>query len=150
MTSRSMAMFCCTFWMSTTGTSPVTVIVSSTDPTASTPSTFAVKPALRLTPSRSTVEKPERVNVTVYSPETRPVIRYCPDPSGNAVRTCSIRAGLRASTATPGSTPPVSSVTVPPMACAFADDDASRRPATAARGDACETDRHGSLPPRVP
>ena len=48
------------------------------------------------------------------------MIRYWPEPSVTAVRTCSMRAGLRTSTVTPGSTPPVSSVTVPPIPWALA------------------------------
>src|SRR5688500_3228927 len=40
-------------------------------------------------------------------------MRYCPVPSVTAVRTFSIRAGLDASTVTPGSTPPDWSLTVP-------------------------------------
>src|SRR5580765_3894159 len=40
-------------------------------------------------------------------------MRYCPAPSVTAVRTFSMRAGLDASTVTPGSTAPDSSLTVP-------------------------------------
>src|SRR4030095_7941293 len=40
-------------------------------------------------------------------------MRYCPASSVSAVRTFSMRAGLEASTVTPGSTPPDSSLTVP-------------------------------------
>ena len=64
MMSRLIASFCWTFEMSTVGAAPVTVIVSSTEPTASCASTFAWKPALRTTPSRRTVEKPARPNET--------------------------------------------------------------------------------------
>ena len=49
---------------STTGASPVTVIVSSTEPTAICASTVAVNPAPMVMPSRTTVEKPGSVNVT--------------------------------------------------------------------------------------
>src|SRR5262245_4024103 len=46
-------------------------------------------------------------------------MRYCPVPSVTAVRTFSIRAGLVASTVTPGSTAPEESLIVPAMtACA--------------------------------
>ena len=40
---------------------------------------------------------------------------YSPDPSVNVVRLPSMSAGLAASTVTPGSTPPVSSRTLPAM-----------------------------------
>ena len=54
-----------TFCTSTTGVAPVTVIVSSMPPTASTPSTLAVKPVVSSMPSRMTVLKPGRLKVTV-------------------------------------------------------------------------------------
>src|SRR5262245_2605053 len=41
------------------------------------------------------------------------MMRYCPDPSVTAVRVFSVRAGLEASTVTPGSTAPDASLTVP-------------------------------------
>src|SRR5438876_11948851 len=41
------------------------------------------------------------------------MMRYCPDASLTAVRTFSIRAGLDASTVTPGSTAPDESLTTP-------------------------------------
>src|SRR5688572_31855287 len=41
------------------------------------------------------------------------MIRYCPAPSVTAVRVFSIRAGLLASTVTPGTTAPVVSLTAP-------------------------------------
>src|SRR5688572_21532331 len=40
-------------------------------------------------------------------------MRYCPEPSVTSVRIFSIRAGLAASTVTPGSTAPDVSLTVP-------------------------------------
>src|SRR4029453_16536606 len=64
-------------------------------------------------PSRLTMVKPVSLNVREYAPGLRPVIRYCPAPSVTAERTFSMRAGLDASTVTPGSTPPDSSLTVP-------------------------------------
>ena len=51
--------------MSTIGLSPVTVIVSWTAPTRSSPSTFDVKLGDTSTPSRLTVLNPVRLNVTV-------------------------------------------------------------------------------------
>src|SRR5437870_9642644 len=54
-------------------------------------------------------------------------MRYCPAPSVTAVRTFSIRTGLAASTLTPGSTPPDSSLTVPVrVPCANAADGSRR------------------------
>src|SRR4029453_1156234 len=41
------------------------------------------------------------------------MIRYCPEPSVTATRDLSMRAGLEASTVTPGSTAPDASRTVP-------------------------------------
>src|SRR3954447_20095541 len=48
------------------------------------------------------------------------MILYCPSPSVTAVRDFSIRAGLDASTVTPGMTPPLASRTTPAIACANA------------------------------
>jgi hypothetical protein len=53
------------------------------------------------------------VNVTLYVPGRRSMIRYWPAPSVTAVRTFSINAGLDASTVTPGSTAPDESRTAP-------------------------------------
>ena len=50
---------CCrTLWRSTSGTSPVTVIVCSTPPTARSPFTVAVNPPGSSTPGRSSVLNP--------------------------------------------------------------------------------------------
>ena len=49
---------------STVGLAPVTVTVSSSDPTFSSALTGAVNPALSVTPSRFTTLKPGSVNVT--------------------------------------------------------------------------------------
>ena len=74
-------------------------------------------------PSRLTMLKPVNVNVSEYVPGFRPVMRYWPALSVTAVRTFSMRAGLDASTVTPGSTPPDSSLTVPVrVPCADAKD----------------------------
>ena len=51
--------------MSTKGLAPETVIVSSSAPTDISPSMFAVNPADSSIPSRTKVEKPGSVNVTV-------------------------------------------------------------------------------------
>ena len=54
-----------TFWVSTTGLSPVTVIVSSRLPTRSSALTLAVKAADSSMPSRRTGVNPTRVKITV-------------------------------------------------------------------------------------
>jgi hypothetical protein len=53
-------------------------------------------------PSRFTVVNPDNENVTVYVPGLRSSIEYWPTPLLTTVRTFSIRAGLEASTVTPG------------------------------------------------
>ena len=73
-------------------------------------------------PARVMTLKPVSVNVTVYSPGRRSTILYWPFPSVMALLVLSIRAGLAASTVTPGSAPPVTSLTTPAIAlCAEAD-----------------------------
>jgi hypothetical protein len=70
-------------------------------------------------PSRLNVLKPWSVNVTLYTPGRRSVIRYAPAPSVTAVRTFSINAGLDTSTLTPGTTAPDASLATPAIdACA--------------------------------
>ena len=54
----------CVFWTSTTGLAPLTVTVSSSAPTLSSALTVAVKFGRQLEPSRRTVVKPVRLNVT--------------------------------------------------------------------------------------
>ena len=58
---------CCRFALctSTTGLSPVTVIVSSSEPTRRSAFTVAVNDPVSSMPSRFTVLKPASVNVTV-------------------------------------------------------------------------------------
>jgi len=51
--------------VSTTGAAPLTVIVSSREPTCIATFTVAVKPAPSVMPSRLTVEKPVSEKVTV-------------------------------------------------------------------------------------
>ena len=65
MISRVITACCCTFWTSTIGEAPVTVIVSSTVPTCSWPLMFAVASPDSTIPSRTKVLKPGRVKVTV-------------------------------------------------------------------------------------
>jgi hypothetical protein len=55
------------------------------------------------------------VNVTVYVPGTRLTTLYWPEESVTTVRTFSMRAGLAASTVTPGNTAPDVSLTTPAM-----------------------------------
>ncbi len=52
------------FWTSTTGVSPVTVIVSATAPTRSSALTLAVNEPVSSRPSRLTVANPASVKVT--------------------------------------------------------------------------------------
>ena len=97
------------------GLAPDTVTVSSIAPTLMSPATLAVKPDVSSMPSRTKVLNPGSVNVTVYVPGRSASISYRPAPSVTVVRTPSMSAGLVVSTVTPGSTPPVSSVTSPAM-----------------------------------
>ena len=106
------------FCTSTTGVSPVTVIVSWSPPTRRSALSVTVTPVCTCTPSLFTVEKPGRVYVTEYVPADRLSRRNWPDPSVTALRTFSISAGLVASTVTPGSTAPEASRTTPAMDCA--------------------------------
>src|SRR5580704_6728592 len=101
------------FCTSTTGVSPVTVTVSATAPTRRSALTVAVNAPVSSIPSRLVVLKPASVNVTEYSPGRRFSMRYWPVPSVTAARVFSIRAGLDASTVTPGSTAPELSFTIP-------------------------------------
>ena len=65
MISRPMTRCRFVFCTSTMGVSPVTVIVSSSDPTRISASTLAVNEPASTTPSRFTVLKPPSVKVTV-------------------------------------------------------------------------------------
>ena len=106
---------------STTGVSPVTVIVSLTLPTSSSLLTGAVKLPSSTMPARRIGLKPAMVNVTLYVPGLRSLMRYWPAPSVTALRVRSMSAGLDASTVTPGSAAPVPSFTTPAIAaCACA------------------------------
>src|SRR6267143_1642457 len=121
--------------MSTTGLSPVTVIVSETLPTVSSTFTAAVNDVVSSMPSRLTVAKPGSVNVTEYVPGRSSTMRYAPAPSVTTVRTFSIRAGLAASTVTPGKYAPEVSRTTPAMlpvaACAQSVTGRKKKPQTA-------------------
>src|SRR4029079_10505219 len=65
-------------------------------------------------PSCRTVANPDKVKVTEYWPTGMFSKRYAPSLSVTATAV-PIRAGLLASTVTPTSTPPVSSLTLPRM-----------------------------------
>ena len=90
--------------VSTIGDAPVTVSVSSSAPTRRSAFTVITPEPETSTPSRFTVLKPASVNVTLYVPGSRSVMRYCPVPSLTTVRVFSMSTGLDASTVTPGST----------------------------------------------
>jgi hypothetical protein len=96
----------CALWTSTTGVSPVTVIVSSSAPTRMSIGIVSVVVPLSSMPSRLTRLKPVSLNVSVYVPGLRLVMRYWPASSVTPTRTFSMSAGLEASTVTPGNTPP--------------------------------------------
>ena len=61
MTSRAATWRACTFWTSTMGLAPVTVTVSSTVPTRSWTSRFAVNPDVSSIPSRTSLLNPVRL-----------------------------------------------------------------------------------------
>src|SRR5580765_5513650 len=100
-------------WTSTTGVSPVTVIVSAIAPTFRSALMVAVNEPVSSTPSRLTVVNPPNVNVIEYVPGRRSTMRYKPAPSVTALFVFSMRTGLAASTVTPGSTAPEASFTTP-------------------------------------
>src|SRR2546423_7217151 len=79
-------------WTSTTGVSPVTVIVSASAPTFRSALTVATNDPVSSIPSRLTVLKPGSVNVTSYVPGRRSIIRYWPVPSVTAGFVFFIRA----------------------------------------------------------
>ncbi len=103
-------------WTSTTGEAPDTVTASSMAPTDMLALTVAVKFEGRSRPSRLNVWKPLSVKVTVYVPGRRSTILYCPWLSLTTERVFSMRAGLAASTVTPGRTAPELSFTTPAIA----------------------------------
>src|SRR5262245_62785622 len=104
-----------TFWVSTIGDDPLTVMVSSSEPTRRSAFTVAVKPEVSSTPSFFTVLKPGRLKVTIYVPGGRSTMLKRPSPSVVDVLTRSMRTELLASTVTPGRTAPDVSLTIPAM-----------------------------------
>jgi hypothetical protein len=99
--------------VSTCGAAADTVIVSVMAPTAIVALTVAVNPVVTAMPSRRWLAKPGRVNVMTYGPGRRSTILNTPIASVVAVRVPWMRAGLAASTVTPASTAPESSLTTP-------------------------------------
>jgi len=63
-------------WTSTIGVSPVTVTVSVTVPTRSSPLIVVTPAPVSSMPSRLTVVNPESVNVKLYVPGARSTTRY--------------------------------------------------------------------------
>src|SRR3954471_20599189 len=132
---------CCrrTLCTSTTGASPVTVTVSSIDPTFSSMFTVATNAPVNSMPWRFTELNPGSEKATEYVPGRRSTMRYWPELSVMAVRTFSMSAGLAASTATPGNTAPEASFTTPVIEpCASASDgrQSSERTTTRTRPNA--------------
>ena len=137
---------CVTVSTSISGLSPVTVMVSSTPPTVIWTSTLAEKVAVSVMPSRTTMVKPGRVNVTVYSPGLSAMMRYAPALSVNTTRDCSMSAGLDASTVTPGRMPPVLSVTMPAISASWARTaDGTERKVTTTAGANARTNRRALI-----
>ena len=101
---------------STAGDSAVTVSVSSTAPTCSSLFTVALKVPSRTMLPRRTDLNPASVKLTRYVPGLRSTILYWPELSVTTDRVFSIRAGLDASTRTPGMTDPDESLTTPAIA----------------------------------
>src|SRR5258705_2465946 len=93
------------------GASAVTVIVSASVDGDSCRFTTSVSPTSSCNPSRTTVVKPGNSAAILYAP-TRAGMRYTPRSSVTAAKVLPV-ASSTAVTTTPGSTPPVESVTVP-------------------------------------
>ena len=91
---------------------PTTATVSSSSTPIST-SRVTGRPGCTTTPARTAVVNPGRTNVTSYDPGGSASNTNRPVPSVKTVTTAP--AWSRASTATPGRTPPVVSVTAPLM-----------------------------------
>src|SRR5262249_25653775 len=124
---------------STCGDCPDTVSDSSSVPTFISAFTVTTVSDGTSTPVRVSVVKPESENVNLYGPGRRLSMRYRPWSSVETARTPSISTGLAASTVTPGSTPPDSSLTTPAIeACA--------RTTLGASSTQRNTTAHGMLP----
>jgi hypothetical protein len=91
-------------------------------------------------PSRTTVVNPGSENVTVYVPGRKSTMRYNPASSVTVDRTFSIKAGLAASTVTPGITAPDESRTTP-VSDAWAKAVAGTRSTTISAASCFGTDR---------
>src|SRR5437667_54140 len=99
--------------MSTIGDAPVTVTVSLSAPTRISAFNGTVTFDATRIPSRLTLANPSSVNVTTYWPGRSSTMLYRPSALVTTVRDFSMSSGLDASTATPGSTAPLVSVTNP-------------------------------------
>ena len=100
---------------STTGAAPDTVTVSATVASSSPTSMRAVKPTVSRTFGRWIGRKPDSSNATWKTPIGNGARRYSPTSFVTAVTCGTCKAGLVAVTVTPGSTPPLWSVTCPMM-----------------------------------
>ena len=98
--------------VSISGESPLTVTASFTPPTAMTGLTSSVLPSSRFTSGFSAVENPVSSNRTLYRPGSRSSRRYTPSLPLTTVYTLPVCL-LVMETVTPGSTAPVSSLTMP-------------------------------------
>ena len=96
------------------GEPPVTWIVSATWPTASFSVMGVCASTLTRTDDTTAVLKPDSSAFTSYVPGSSRSLTKKPDSLVTTVSTV-FRSRLVTVTVTPGSTPPLSSVTVPPM-----------------------------------
>ena len=97
-------------FVSMTGDSPLTVIVSATAAILSVIGSSTFLPTATTMPSRTSVVKPGRTAVTLYGPGARLRKRNSPFDSVVKVRVASTPCAV---TRTPGSTPPWSSLITP-------------------------------------
>src|SRR3984893_17657166 len=103
---------------STIGEAPDTWTDSSSDPTFSMTSTFAMNPLVSRSPSRRISWKPESWYMTSNVPIGNGVSRYSPWSSVTVDISGTWSDGLFAVTVTPGRTAPLSSVTWPTIPAA--------------------------------
>jgi hypothetical protein len=97
-------------FVSITGDSPLTVIVSATCAIFSCIGSSTLLPTDTTTPSRTMVVKPGRTAVTLYGPGAR--FRNRNSPLASVTNVC-VASTPCTETVTPGSTPPCSSLMVP-------------------------------------
>ena len=137
--SRSSTVVRSVLCTSTMGLWPETITDSSRAPTLSSALTVAVKSDGKTMPSRIKLENPGKVKLTRYVPGRRAAIAYRPSTSVTAVRVFSMSAGLATSTVTPGSTPPLESVTTPVIWLWAEAAPGSKPPAKQTKTAACAT-----------